>query len=164
MLTMKKIFFLLIIASSCWQCKSGSNSTPVPLPVVQSKTELLTSRNWKLTAATVNPAFDYFGDKRQITNIYAGLAPCTLDDLYRYEKPNLFTITDGIIICPGNSQAGIFKWILSPNDSALTQVFGGSFADTHYIIESVSIDKLILTQTKTYSSTNYKFRFEYTKQ
>jgi hypothetical protein len=161
---MKKNLLLLLLATSCWQCKSGDDATPAPVPVAQSKTALLKGKNWKLTAATVNPAFDYFGGGSQTTNIYAGLAPCVVDDVYRYDTPDVFTITDGATSCPGNTQAGTFKWKLGADESTLTQVFGGSYADNVFTLESVSTDKLVLTKARTYSSTDYKFRYEYTKQ
>ena len=159
---MKKVILLLIVAGSCWQCKSTA-SDPTPAPT-QPNSDLLVGKDWKLTRAVIDPAYDYFGQQRLINNIYAGLPICTLDDLYRYEKPNTFTISEGTNACPGNSLAGSYTWKLSNDETTLTQVFGASFSDNVYTIESVDANKLALKQIKVYYGNQYTLRFEYTKQ
>jgi|GEM_PF-6031391 len=47
--------------------------------VQPDQTQLLTGGNWKLTAFTSDPAFEWFGTP--VTNIYAQLPACIKDDL-----------------------------------------------------------------------------------
>ena len=162
---MKNTILFLLLAISCWQCKSADNDpTPAPTPPAQPNSELLVGKNWKLTRAVIDPAYDYFGQQRLITNIYSGLPICSLDDLYRYDKPNTFTISDGANVCSGNSSTGSYTWKLSSDETIITQVFGAPYSDNIYTIESVDANKLALKQVKIYYGTQYTLRFEYTKQ
>jgi len=123
----------------------------------------LTSKNWKLTAATINPAYDYFGQNRLITNIYAGLTGCQLSELQHYDLPNVLTISNS---CPnpGFTYLGPYKWTLSSNETVLTQVYAPYYADETYTIETLTEDTLILTQQPIKMGTAYTIRFTYTKQ
>jgi len=161
---MKQHLLILITACFVWQCKSPS-VPPAPTPAPgQTKTEMLTAKEWKLTAATVNPAYDYFGQQRRITDIYAWLAPCAKDDLYRYTLPNLLTISDGPQVCGGFASAGSFKWVFNTDETELTQFFSPISPDKTYTIETLSSDKLVLVERKTISGDVYTFKFEYSKQ
>ena len=139
---MKKHLLLFIVAVSTWQCHSESTPAPLPAPS-QTKTEMLTGKDWKLTAATVNPAYDYFGQQRRINDIYASLAPCVKDDIFRYETPNVFIISDGQMPCGGIVTAGTFKWAFNNDETSLTQLFNSNAPDKTYTIEALSSDKLV---------------------
>src|SRR6185295_18397044 len=48
-------------------------------PAVMTKTELITTGTWKLTAYTSNPAYDWYGTGNYATNILNALNPCEAD-------------------------------------------------------------------------------------
>ncbi|MBK9799338.1 MAG: hypothetical protein IPP56_06235 [Bacteroidetes bacterium] len=88
---MKKIktslFALLMLSavsatlfSGCKKDKEEETVTPTPAPA-PTKTELLTGKNWKVTAINCDPAIDWNGNGVMVTNIYAQLSPCGVDDI-----------------------------------------------------------------------------------
>jgi hypothetical protein len=160
---MHKLLLLSILPVACWQCKSTSEPAPIAPVVTKTKTEMLTGKNCKLTAATINPAYYYFSQQRLITNIYSGLPSCQLADLQRYDLPNVFTITTN---CPngGFTYTGPYQWLLSTNETVLTRVYSPYYADETYTIETLTEDNLILVQKPIKMGLPYTVRFTYTKQ
>jgi hypothetical protein len=162
------MLLLLALPLLCGQCKSTNDPDPVPPtpptpPVVtKTKTELLIGKNWKLTAATINPAYDFFGQQRLINNIYGNMPFCKTANLYRYEQPDIFTIST---TCPtGGPYTGPFKWTLSNNETTLTWVFSPYSVDEVYTIETLTEDDLVLVQNLVKMGTSYTTRFTYTKR
>jgi hypothetical protein len=160
---MQKLVLLGVLAGVCWQCKSTRDPDPTPPVITKTKTELLTGKNWKLTAATINPAYDYFGQQRLITNIYSGLSACQLSEQLRYDLPNVLTLTYD---CPnpGFTYTGPYEWLLSNSETVLTRIYAPYYADETYTIEALTETTLVLVQQPIKMGTAYTIRFTYTKQ
>lgn len=65
------------------------------------KTKLLTGGNWKLTALTTDPAFDWFGTP--VTNIYAQLPACVKDDFTIFKTNGTVNFDEGPSKCDPNA-------------------------------------------------------------
>ena len=77
--------FTLIFALSVFtfsSCKKKEDEPVIePTPPPPTKTELLTGKNWRLTAFTCDPPYDFFGTGTPISNVYAQYSPCDKDDI-----------------------------------------------------------------------------------
>ena len=100
--TIKKISLAtLVICLLLVSCsKKSKDSTPTPTP--ETKTQLLTGKNWKVTALTVNPGLD-FGTGALITDYYAyaianGEA-CSLDNILNFNINGNYTVYEGATLC-----------------------------------------------------------------
>ena len=81
--------------------KKSKDSTPTPTP--ETKTQLLTGKNWKVTALTVNPGIDVTGNGVLITDLYAfemanGYA-CSLDNILNFNINGNYTDYEGATLC-----------------------------------------------------------------
>lgn len=157
---MRNVLFSLLLAVGCWQCKSKEEPTPAPAP--QSRTELLTGKEWRLTAATVNPIYDHFG--RYITDWYSVTGPCLVDDLYRFDLPDVLTITEGSRVCQNVPIDNPHKWAFNSDETTLTRFDRQFDRSQTFIIESLSADKLIMTRAMMVAGDTYTLRFVYIKQ
>lgn len=80
---------LLVLLSGC------KKEEPV------TRTSLLTSTAWRMTAMTASPGIDD-GTGRLVTDQYAELAPCNKDNTMRFATPNVLTYDEGRTRCtPG---------------------------------------------------------------
>ncbi len=89
-LLLLSLFAITLLVSSC------EKEDPTPTPVAKTQTELLlhNGNSWKLSAATVDPAFPYKGTL--ITNYFDQLGDCDKDDNYLYSA-NPITATNGSV-------------------------------------------------------------------
>ena len=96
----------------------SSNNTTTP---AETKTQLLTARYWKLTAATISPAIDVFGNGNFITDIHSVLPPCFTDNLYKFNE-NSSTINDeGPTKCdPSDLQTTTGGWSWDSTQTIIT--------------------------------------------
>jgi len=101
--TIKKISLAtLVICLLLVSCsKKSKDSTPTPTP--ETKTQLLTDKNWKVTAATLDPGLDLSGTGVLITDLYAfemanGNA-CQLDNIFNFNINGNYTDYEGATLC-----------------------------------------------------------------
>ena len=160
-----KTIVILLLAATTMQCQSSTESDPQPTTIKKTATELLTGKNWKLRAATVDPAYDYYGMQRTITNIYAYMPQCSRDNLERYEVPNRFIVDEGADVCGAGSYQfrGPFQWEFGNNEMVLIQRLA-PYSDQTYTIEKLTEDQLVLVQKKISVDQEYTYRFEYLRQ
>jgi hypothetical protein len=89
-------------------------------PVVKTKSELITTGTWKLTAYTSNPAYDWYGNGVFSTNILAVLNPCEADGFDTYKTNGTVEINEGALKCdPANPQTFTASWQFTNNESKI---------------------------------------------
>ena len=89
-------------------------------PAVKTKSELITTGTWKLTAYTSNPAYDWYGNGVFATNILAVLNPCEADGLDTYKPNGTVEINEGALKCdPADPQTSTESWQFTNNESKI---------------------------------------------
>lgn len=112
-----------------------------------TRTELLTNKNWKLTACAIDPALNVGGTL--ISDFYAQMAACDKDDIYNYKDNGTMTRDEGPLRCNGNDpQTYMGVWAFSSDNSTLTVTIT-------YGTTPVTQSHTILELTKTISRTKY---------
>lgn len=85
------------------------------------KTSLLTDKSWKMTAATVDPAIDWFGSGTKVTNVYAQFPACVKDDLVIFKKNGTVNFDEGATKCePNDAQTVNALWSLNPAETIIS--------------------------------------------
>lgn len=93
----------------------------------QTAAQLLVDRNYKLTASTVNPA--YQGQ----TDLFANLPSCNTDDILRFASGGTWTLDEGASMCQqGGQQSYSGNWSLSSNNTVLN--LSGAFSATYTVV------------------------------
>ena len=106
---------LLLLITVTISCGKDSESEQV-----KTKTELLTAGTWKLIAATINPAYDYYGDGSPTTNIFSILKDCERDDFEVYKTDGTFEYNEGPTKCdPSSPQVFSLPWHFADNETTL---------------------------------------------
>ncbi len=100
----------LCIALTFTSCKEDDEEeSPAP-----TKSEMLTSRNWKVSTLNVEPALDVDGDGTQENNLIPYVGACTLDDFWKFVSNGNYTNEEGPSKCdPNDSQiieSGTWLW------------------------------------------------------
>lgn len=88
---MKKLFILLITALFISGCKKDDKS--------QSKTDMLTSVQWKMSAFTISPPMDIDLDGIIDSDLYATYDACNKDDYFVFKKDGTLDINEGPSRC-----------------------------------------------------------------
>jgi hypothetical protein len=85
-----------------------------------SKKELLSGKNWKVTAWTVTPAYE------GTTNVYAILPSCTKDDLTKFDKNGSVTSDEGGSKCdPDDDQIATGTWSFNTDETIVSVTYKG---------------------------------------
>ena len=101
------IFFVLLLAACSKKDTAAS----------KSKTELLTSGSWKLTAVTA----DDDANRTYETDSYAGFSDCYKDNYYTFRANGELELNEGPSKCsPTDSQTETATWQLTQNETHLT--------------------------------------------
>jgi hypothetical protein len=96
------VFVLLTVFSAC---KKDKKETP------KSKTDLLTTGQWKMTAFTVSPPMDLDGDGIVDSDVYATMGACEKDDYYIFKKDGTLEQNEGASKCdPLDPQTETVDW------------------------------------------------------
>jgi len=96
-------------------CHKDRDSNPA-----KTKTELLTAGTWKYTAATINPAYDYYGDGTTVTNIFEIMKTCEKDDFETYKANGIWEYREGPTECdPTDPQDFSLPWSFTANETKL---------------------------------------------
>lgn len=156
---MKKLFLLCIVASLLVvsACKKDSEPT---------KKELLTGKNWKLTAYTVDPSFPIVDDLGNIiytNDFYAQMSDCDTDDLTKYNTDGTAIYDEGPSKCdPAYIQTTPGTWVFSADESVITINFNDSPAS--YTILELTSSTLKMKIIESFGGTNYTEIQTYTKK
>jgi hypothetical protein len=157
-----------LMVTSCKKDEEATATTPTTTPA-PTKTELLTGKNWKVTAATVDPAIDWNGNGTLVTDVYSQLEPCDQDDLTKFNTNFTVTEDEGAIKCdPAAPQTtNNATWAWNTNETILTIDDDGTgplIADSFNVLE-LTATTFRAKQTLTGGdSTNYVFTITWTKQ
>lgn len=104
-----------------------------------SKKELLSGKNWKLTAWTTDPAQDWDGNGTMVTNIYAQLPEHFKDDIYHFTVDGKYTFEEGASKAkttdPQIWETG--TWTLSSDESNIATISNSS-TQSYKLIELTS--------------------------
>lgn len=86
----------------------------------QTAVQLLCDKNYKLTAASISPA--YMGS----TDYFAMLPTCSTDDIFRFAQNGTVTIDEGAEKCDASDpQVSNGTWALTQNNTVLTLTMDG---------------------------------------
>jgi hypothetical protein len=106
------LIVLLAIVVSCNKDSDEADS--------KTKTELLTAAPWKLIAATINPAYNYYGDGNATTNIHGILKACEKDDFEVYKTNVTVEYNEGPTKCdPSSPQIFSLPWSFTNNETKM---------------------------------------------
>ena len=110
-------FFVVVVSCQKDENKNDNNTT-------KSKTELLTTGTWKYIGATINPAYDYYGDGTLTTDIFSIMKDCEKDDFEVYKTNGTWEYNEGPSKCdPSYPQIFSLPWNFADNESKL--ILGG---------------------------------------
>lgn len=107
------VLFSLVVLSSCDKDDDDDNEV--------SRTQLLTTGQWRLTAAVANPAL--VAGPFTITDLYNSqiMQSCLKDNLYKFNTDNTVTTDEGAEKCdPAAPQTSNAPYSLSANEQELT--------------------------------------------
>jgi predicted HNH restriction endonuclease len=111
---MKKLilsaFAIVVVLSSCSKSDDNTPSEPAPSNTQLTRTEIITSKNWKLTANTLNGQ-DRFSIKKD----------CVKDDIFQFKTDGSYIRDEGATKCdPSDPQIIISStWKFLDNETKL---------------------------------------------
>jgi len=142
--------------SSCETDKDKEDIKPV------TKTELLTGKDWMLSALTTSPARTIQG--KQVTNLFPYVDDCTLDDVLRFTKPNVYEFEEGASKCNTTDQQSLTgTWAFRNDESVLATQFP-SYKENTYNLIDLDENTLKLKTNRVISGVTYTETYTYTKQ
>jgi hypothetical protein len=121
---MKKNFLIFpaiafLALSSCKKNNETNENTPENSKPVITKTDILTAKSWKLTAATISPGISFQGGPF-ITDFYQYIEDCKKDDLVIYKADGKLITDEGASKCnPDDPQTEEFNWSFSNNETKI---------------------------------------------
>ena len=108
---MRNVFLLLLLAGALTACKK-EEATPPP-----SKTDLLTAKNWRLTAYTTT-AISTSGNTT--TDMYAAEPPCSRDNFMTFKQDKTLVFDEGPTKCnPAVQQTTSIPWAWQDDETTL---------------------------------------------
>lgn len=127
---------LALVSIAFTGCKKDDDNEP-------DKTSLLTEKSWKMTAATIDPAIDWFGTGTKITNLYAQFPACVKDDLIIFKKNGTVSFDEGGSKCDTNDpQTENALWSFNPAETVISITQDGE-TESWKILE-LSANKLVV--------------------
>ncbi|MDO7848938.1 lipocalin family protein [Hymenobacter sp. M29] len=135
---------------------SKTKETPAP-----SKTDLLSDKNWIVSAETVSPGVVVAG--ATITDVYGQFQSCQKDDFIRFEKPNVFKDDEGAVKCTQTDpQTTTGTWVFNSDQTIITITpQGGSPQSLN--IQELTDSSLKITTSAVQNNVNYTFTITYRK-
>ena len=114
-------------------------------PRATTKTELLTAKKWRITAAT------YKEDNDPVQDKYADVDACSKDDFYKFNADKTFVLDEGATRCNTNDpQTYVSGWDITADGSILLLLeMKGSTSAELYDITELTDSKLRIGQTYT---------------
>jgi len=112
---MKKLFLLALAATALSACKKDSNAMP-------SKTELLTTPKWRITAETETVKNAQTGGSSTTTvfDRYAGMTACVRDNFHKFNVDKSWIIDEGASKCLSTApQSGSSTWNFNSDQTKL---------------------------------------------
>jgi hypothetical protein len=108
-----------------------------PTFTVLTRTDLLTNKNWRMIAATVDPPLPTGG--AGTTDLFADQLDCDKDNLLRFELPNTFRYDEGPTKCSASDpQTVTGTWVFSAGETKLRIIYtrnGNTIDETGDVLE-----------------------------
>lgn len=146
------MFFSLVSCMSMLtvSCKKDS---PAPAP---TKTQLLTGKNWKVTALTVDPARPYTAFGPDVTDWYSQMESCQQDNLYKFNTDGTAIKDEGPTKCDVDDPQTISgTWVFNTDQTIVTETFNS--VSISYTIVELTSTKLKATYVDASGGTNYTY-------
>lgn len=113
----------------------------------KSRTELLTTASWHVSAYNVDPAIDFDGDGTEETNVYAAMDQCIKDDHTTFMADGTAELDEGATKCnPGDLQTIPLTWSFNQDETQL-EVQG-----IQYLIEQLTETQMVLKEIEVIST------------
>lgn len=154
---MKKLFLVVLAVTSLSACKKDSDTTP-------SRTELLTSKKWRMTAFTVTTTYSVGGGapSSTTTDQYALQLACEKDDFYQFNADKTMILDEGPTQCStSTAQTSAFNWDFNSDQSRLILTYKGSLSPTLDDIIELSSTTMRLRETTSNTAGNSTFNREF---
>lgn len=139
---MKTKYLLIIISIGILlfvQCTKKNETIP-------TKTELLTAKNWMLSAANVAPAVvvQMSGFPIPISDLYSYLPACLEDNFTKFASNNTYVTDENTSKCnPTDPQTSTGNWNFNSDESKITlSNYNNSSKPTTFDVAEISADKL----------------------
>lgn len=153
--TKKAVLVILTgaIMAGCQKDDNNNNSGA-------TKTQLLTTGNWKLTSDYIDPAVDVDGDGVADHEVLSFYDDCDKDDFIKFKSDGTVTFDEGPLKCnPSDPQSENSTWKFANNETQLV-VGDASSGETVTLVElsatvlkfktSFSLQGVTYTETMTY--------------
>lgn len=142
---------LTVVLSSC---KKDKDVAP------QTRTELLTNSNWKMTASTVSPEVPIYNDEGNIIGMsgdeYAQMEPCFKDDFTKFSTDYTVIFDEGATKCDASDpQTTSGTWAFKTNETILTVSEDGFTMDLKIL--EITQSTLKLQYSDTYDTETYTY-------
>ena len=149
----------LMLGLTITSCQKETETAPAPTPSL-TKTQLLTSKNWKMTAYTSNPAIDWNNNGTMVTDVYTQIPDCHKDDINKFNTNGVGIFDEGATKCDAaDPQTTSGTWIFNTNETIIT------IDDFYsYTIETLNATTLKMSSVYNDGTTNYTLTVTYTKQ
>jgi len=129
---------------ACKKDKKDSNTG-------KTKTELITTGTWKMTAFTTNPAQDLDSDGDVETNVFDYLEACFKDDITTFKTNGTAEVNEGATKCdPTDPQTFSISWSFTANETKLV-VDGEEFTLTELTATTIKIKDTYVDAGITYT-------------
>lgn len=124
---------------------------------------LLTEKNWKISAATIDPAIDWFGNGTLVTNLYAQWDPCSKDDLVIFSKNGTVKFDEGLTKCfPNDPQTVTGLWAFNTDKTVISITQDGD-TESWEVVE-LTKDKMIVEYKEVNEGITYTITGTFKKQ
>ncbi|OON70731.1 lipocalin family protein [Hymenobacter sp. CRA2] len=146
------------VLSACDKKDKDKGGDPSP----KTKTDMLTGKDWIMTAETVSPALRR-QDGTLVTDVFATMDDCDKDDLLRFEKPSAYTLSEGASKCdPTHPQSYTGTWSFNSTETILSTTLQGQPNSSYNIVE-MNDNTMKLSGVQTYNNVDYTFTFVFSK-
>lgn len=120
----KKAALIILTGAIMAGCQKDDNNNSTGA----TKTELLTSGNWKITSDYYDPAVDYNGDGQVENEVISFYSACDKDDLLIFKTNGTLTLDEGASKCDPSDPQVIqsSNWKFSSNETVIVVGPAGS--------------------------------------
>ncbi|MGZ8511011.1 MAG: lipocalin family protein [Chitinophagaceae bacterium] len=118
----------------------------------KTKTELITTGTWKITAQTVNPALDWDGDGDVETNLFDDTEACLKDNFITFKTNATAEENEGATKCdPLDDQIYNMSWNFTDNETKI-EIDGDE-----YTLAELTASTLKISYTEVDAGVTYTF-------
>lgn len=160
-----KLILICLAATTLFNgCKKDEPAAAAA--TTDAKTDLLCGKNWMLTAFTVNPGIDYYGNGIIFTNLMGTLQPCEINNIVSFTTAHAYTIDEGATKCtsgaPQTFESG--TWAFNGDQSHLLMTNTANSVTTDFTLVALNATTAQISQSLTVGATTYVYTKTFTKQ